>query len=122
MLALSVRQPWAWLIVHGFKDVENRTWPAWRSVIGRRVWIHASKRFDRNSYRLIRQHFPDVPLPCPERFERAGVVGSVVITGCVTESASRWFAGPYGFTLAQPICCTFQRCSGALGFFEPAFF
>jgi hypothetical protein len=24
--ALSVRQPWAWLIVNGYKDVENRSW------------------------------------------------------------------------------------------------
>ena len=26
MKALSIRQPWAWLIVNGYKDVENRTW------------------------------------------------------------------------------------------------
>lgn len=24
---LSIRQPWAWLIVNGYKDIENRTWP-----------------------------------------------------------------------------------------------
>ena len=24
--ALSVRQPWAWAICHGWKDIENRTW------------------------------------------------------------------------------------------------
>ena len=23
---IVVRQPWAWLIVHGFKDIENRSW------------------------------------------------------------------------------------------------
>ncbi len=26
MKALSVRQPWAWLIVNGCKDIENRDW------------------------------------------------------------------------------------------------
>ena len=26
MKILVVRQPWAWLIVHGYKDVENRSW------------------------------------------------------------------------------------------------
>jgi len=26
LTCLSVRQPWAWLIVNGHKDVENRTW------------------------------------------------------------------------------------------------
>jgi hypothetical protein len=24
--AISIRQPWAWLIVNSFKDVENRSW------------------------------------------------------------------------------------------------
>ena len=38
--ALSIRQPWAWLIVNGFKDVENRNWRThWRG----RLLIHASK-------------------------------------------------------------------------------
>lgn len=27
-LALSVRQPWAWAIIHAGKDIENRTWQA----------------------------------------------------------------------------------------------
>lgn len=26
MKALSIQQPWAWLIVNGYKDVENRDW------------------------------------------------------------------------------------------------
>jgi hypothetical protein len=26
MRALTVRQPWAWAIIHGGKDVENRSW------------------------------------------------------------------------------------------------
>ena len=26
MKVLVVRQPWAWLIVNGFKDIENRSW------------------------------------------------------------------------------------------------
>jgi len=26
MKALSIRQPWAWLIVDGYKDIENSTW------------------------------------------------------------------------------------------------
>lgn len=25
-LALSVRQPWAWAIIHAGKDIENRSW------------------------------------------------------------------------------------------------
>ena len=26
MKVIVIRQPWAWLIVHGFKDIENRSW------------------------------------------------------------------------------------------------
>ena len=26
MKVIVVRQPWAWLIVHGYKDIENRSW------------------------------------------------------------------------------------------------
>jgi hypothetical protein len=38
MKILSVRQPWASLIVNGFKDVENRTWPTrYRG----RILVHA---------------------------------------------------------------------------------
>lgn len=27
MIALSIRQPWAWHILHSGKDIENRDWP-----------------------------------------------------------------------------------------------
>ncbi len=41
MKCLSVRQPWASLIIRGTKDVENRTWDTdYRG----RLAIHASKR------------------------------------------------------------------------------
>lgn len=43
---LSVRQPWASLIVTGIKDVENRTWSTpYRGTI----YIHASQRFDNDA-------------------------------------------------------------------------
>ena len=39
---LSVRQPWAWLIVTGYKNIENRTWDTrYRG----RIAIHAAARF-----------------------------------------------------------------------------
>ena len=39
MKTLSIRQPWASLIVKGFKDVENRSW---RTPIRGEIAIHAS--------------------------------------------------------------------------------
>lgn len=47
MRILTVRQPWAWAIVHGGKDVENRT----RNIAGAYrgpVAIHAGMRFDQS--------------------------------------------------------------------------
>lgn len=49
MRALTVRQPWAWAIVHGTKDVENRT----RNVAGSYrgpVAIHAALIEDETAY------------------------------------------------------------------------
>ncbi len=43
MKALNIRQPRAHLIVHGHKDVENRSWP---TKFRGRVYVHAGKRFD----------------------------------------------------------------------------
>lgn len=43
MKALSFRHPWAWLIVAGYKDIENRSWP---TNFRGRVYIHASRKFD----------------------------------------------------------------------------
>jgi len=43
MKAISVRQPWAWAIIHGGKDIENRNWKTnYRGPLA----IHAGKSFD----------------------------------------------------------------------------
>lgn len=44
MKALTVWQPWASLIMAGFKPYEFRGWPAPRSVVGQRIVIHAGGR------------------------------------------------------------------------------
>lgn len=40
--ALSVLSPWAWALVHGGKDVENRG-PTFTRKFRGRFWVHASK-------------------------------------------------------------------------------
>lgn len=42
MKAITIKQPWASLIIHGFKNIENRTWACPEKYIGHRVLIHAS--------------------------------------------------------------------------------
>jgi hypothetical protein len=96
MKALSVRQPWAWLIVQGFKEVENRTW---QTSLRGAVLIHAGMQIDREGYEEMREHFPDIPLPPLEELDRGGIVGQCEIIDCVHQSNSKWFSGPYGFVM-----------------------
>lgn len=47
---LSVRQPWAWLLCEGLKDVENRNWKTnYRGTL----YIHAGKSFDWNALHCL---------------------------------------------------------------------
>ena len=41
--AITLHQPWANLVAHHGKDIENRTWPPPAKLIGRRIAIHAAK-------------------------------------------------------------------------------
>jgi hypothetical protein len=60
--ALSVRQPWAWLIVNGLKDIENRP----RRTLHRGpLLIHAGLNLDgytENTAWVKRKHGISVPL------------------------------------------------------------
>lgn len=117
MKALSIQQPWAWLLVHGHKDVENRDWP---TKVRGRVLIHASKKIDLDGYAFLARHFPDlyVEVPGPKQIEVGGIVGEAQITDCVRQSASPWFFGAYGFVLANAKPLPFAPVRGQLGFFE----
>lgn len=113
MKALSIQQPWAWLIVNGHKDIENRDWP---TKMRGRVYVHAGKKIDKDGLEYIRTNHPNISLP--HVFETGGIVGSVNITGCVTESTDEWFFGEYGFVLSEPQVLSFRPYKGMLGFFE----
>ena len=49
MKALTVKQPWAWAIIHGGKDVENRSWMPNLGPRGMRIAIHAGKGWDKDA-------------------------------------------------------------------------
>lgn len=115
MLTLSVRQPWAWLLSHGFKDVENRDWAT--NVRGETL-IHAAKRFDVDGYDWVRATFPTIPMPEPGAFDLGGVVGAGRIVDCVNASVSPWFFGNYGFVFTDQHPTIFWPVRGQLGFFE----
>ncbi|UEM07997.1 ASCH domain-containing protein (plasmid) [Skermanella rosea] len=116
MKALSIQQPWAWLIVNGFKDIENRTWETrYRGP----VLIHTGKRLDREAYEDLPLYFPDINLPPICELPLGGIVGQATITDCVPSHPSRWFSGPFGFVLTDAKTLPFLPCPGQLGFFVP---
>lgn len=73
--ALSIRQPWASLILrHGGKTTENRTWPTnWRGL----VVIHAGQRFDDRGRAVAAELGIEAG-----RDQPTGYLGVVELTGC----------------------------------------
>ncbi len=116
MRALSVRQPWAWLIVNGCKDIENRTWA---TRFRGRVHVHAGQRIMPEDFPEQRAYLRRLGIRVPPDLPRGAIVGEVTITDCVKFSDSPWFGGPYGFVLAEPVIYPIPRpCRGKLGFFR----
>ena len=127
MLALSIRQPYSWLIIQGLKDIENRDWP---TRVRGRIYIHAGKRWDSVTQIEIRAMMHEAGRSYAEEqwFSKwvgencwgwhSAIVGEVDIADCVTESESPWFCGEYGFVLANPLAYPAPvPCKGQLGFF-----
>ena len=122
--ALSIRQPWAWLIVHGHKDIENRGWPTnFRGPL----LVHAGKTMTRRFYdetvgelKLSGLCPPD--LPAYEDLARGGLVGWTRVVDCVKEHPSRWKTSypwdTYGFVLRDSRPIPFIPWNGRLGFFN----
>jgi len=134
--ALSIKQPWAWLICKGFKDIENRDWRIGRKpgynctnfqiTLPVRIYIHASKVPEQNwdvedfiHERLSVQQEIEY-LKMGQNLALGSIIGEATITDCVTESKSPWFVGKYGFVLSDPVLYDKPiPCRGQLGFFKP---
>jgi hypothetical protein len=117
MKVIVIRQPWAWLIVKCFKDIENRSW---RTRYRGTLLIQASaglptKRALEDIRLFVRKRGVDLP----ENFERGGVVGMAQLDDCVTRSRSKWFEGPVGWVLSKPKRLPFIPLKGRLGLFDP---
>lgn len=131
MKALSLRQPWAWLVATGIKDVENRTWP---TKFRGRFYIHAGKSSEikvqglGDAWILNRLAAGQVTRYRNARLDRGAIIGEATLVDCKfrfpDENASlysKWAEGGlYGFVLADPILYEEPiPCRGFLGFFEP---
>ncbi len=127
MKALSIQQPFAWLITNGFQDIENRDWPTrYRGLL----LIHASKTYDFQSFQddgktlylpYWTQRAPEVVEAMPKQvkdYEIGGIVGYATLKEVVTKSDSPWFRGKYGFVLTQRHPVDFIPLRGQLNLFD----
>lgn len=121
--ALTIRQPWAHLIIHGitpplmdrvFKSIENR--PRLTYIRGR-IWVHAGKSLDVFGAGQFTSRW-GACLPSRDEMNFGGIIGSVEIVDCVTDHISTWFTGPYGYVIENPEPCDFIPYKGQLGFFK----
>ena len=79
MKAITVRQPFAWQILHQRKDVENRT----RNIAGRYrgpVAVHAGLTYDEGAMRALPRRAPEW-VTAPRFFLTGVVLGVVDLTG-----------------------------------------
>jgi hypothetical protein len=127
--ALSLKQPWATLLVHGLKTMEIRRWPTARRGP---VLIHAARISDDRPEAWA--HVPASLLQ--EAHVVGGIVGAGEVADCVPYRtldafhADRhrhlndpsWFQGPvlYGFSFVNLKTLPFRRYSGWMRFFPVA--
>jgi tetratricopeptide (TPR) repeat protein len=98
---LSIRQPWAWAIAAGLKDIENRSWTTeYRGPIV----IHAGANKTVVS-RLLKGADADLPTIT---FAYSALVGVADVVDVVPLSAeledNPWAWGPYCWRIANPRC------------------
>lgn len=121
-LALSVRQPWAWAILHGGKIIENRSAGSIRAgkMDCRPIALHAAKGMKEEEYRWgawrLAQH--GVTCPRPDDLVRGAIIGTVEVVDIISQSDSEWFGGQMGLVLEKPTPCTPIPAAGALGYFK----
>lgn len=116
--ALSIRQPWAWLIVNGYKDVENRSWPTQHRGP---LLIHAgaSRVHLRADETRVEERFGIRP---PTEYDFGGIIGSVDLLDCGERVDSPWHEPEFiGWLLGKPRRLPFRPVKGALGLFRPCF-
>lgn len=125
--ALSLKQPWAALLVTGLKTIEIRSW---MTTVRGRVMIHAAK---------IPDPRPEAWAHVPDEWRvlattEGGIVGEAKLMSLTqyktakkfTMEASRhlnapaWYGGPktYGFVFRDAKVLPFEPCKGNVRFFR----
>lgn len=131
MKAISLWQPWASLVVHGQKKIETRAWPVPKTLIGKRIAIHAA---------LLTRHDGLMNVPpflglLDGDLPHGAVVGSVKLSSCVRMTPTNiaeftqrqplevqlgdWQPGRYAWVLREPrVLDSPVPVRGSQGFFR----
>jgi ASCH domain len=125
--AISIKQPWAALLVHALKTIEVRRWPTARRG---RILIHAARVPDDRveAWRYVPRHVEAIAQL------RGGIIGAAELTECrrygdlktfmVDQAAhyneAGWFEPPvlYGFVFEKAEVVPFQEYPGWFRFFQ----
>lgn len=126
MKALSIMQPWASMIVLGYKPVENRSW---NTTHRGPTLIHAGKSFDAAGWTWIVENARRLDVPSKSlditlaNFPSGGIIGSANLYD-VTEHPWQpgeweqrvplvpWFFGHYGFWMKDACKLPFRPARG----------
>jgi len=132
MKALSIRQPWASLIVAGIKNVENRSWMTqYRGAL----LIHAGKTVTREDIQAGQALCKRLRVKFPDNLPTGGYIGIVELDGLIVEQDGElvtdvpgglqynqlkgYQKGSVGFHLVNPRSFSIIPAPGRLGLFVP---
>ncbi|GIW79108.1 MAG: hypothetical protein KatS3mg105_0915 [Gemmatales bacterium] len=124
--ALSIKQPWATLLVNGIKTIEIRSWPTRHRGI---VYVHAARQPVRSEsvWKLVPESLKE------QAHHLGGIIGVAELIACRTYETQLDFARDrdhhccdpsvfrrplYGFVFANAHPVPFHPCPGWLRFFR----
>jgi hypothetical protein len=118
--ALSLRQPWAWLVSTGVKTIENRKW---RTQHRGPFLIHAALAMSWEDYDFARRFCAmDLPPIDSPLYVRGGIVGAADLVDIFppgSNDGGRWhMKEQYGYLLERISELPFRSLKGALNFFN----
>lgn len=80
MKVLTIKQPWASLIIEGYKEYEFRSW---KTNYRGELLIHAGKSIDKEAYKRLGKYLTDMPL--------GKIIGKVELLDCIKTTKKDFF-------------------------------
>lgn len=119
MKTLSVRQPYAWLLVSGLKDVENRSWDTTHRGP---LLIHAAAKPMTQADRAWLAELCTecgIAHPSEDDLRTGGIVGVVWLKAIRPRSRSPWWDGEsLAWVMSNSDALEFIPCKGKLGLWD----